>query len=62
MSDHDLAVSQLTIAAQIAEHNAPISLAEGDLVQAGLQQLVAADCRAAIDVLEQHQEHQEPQL
>ncbi|MCP8465195.1 hypothetical protein NK553_14680 [Pseudomonas sp. ZM23] len=57
MRDHELAISQLAIAAQIAEHNAPINVSEGDLVQAGLEYQVAADCRAAIEVLE----HQEPQ-
>lgn len=57
MRDHDLAISQLTITAQIAEHNAPISEAKGDRAQADLEHQVAADCRRAIDTLK----HQEPQ-
>lgn len=57
MRDHDLAISQLTIAAQIAENNAPITEAKGDSAQADLERQVAADCRSAIDALE----HQEPQ-
>lgn len=55
MSDHTLAISQLTIAAQNAEHNAPIIEAQGDLAQAELDRRVAAECHSAIDVLE-HQE------
>ncbi|HCK4438083.1 TPA: hypothetical protein N0G70_006274, partial [Pseudomonas aeruginosa] len=47
------AIAQLDIAAQIAEHNAPISEAQGDAAQAELQNQVAADCREALDVLEQ---------
>ncbi|WP_162915956.1 hypothetical protein [Pseudomonas aeruginosa] len=38
------AIAQLDIAAQIAEHNAPISEAQGDAAQAELQNQVAADC------------------
>ncbi|MCR6602593.1 hypothetical protein NSY57_25900 [Pseudomonas aeruginosa] len=57
MSDHTLAISQLTIAAQNAEHNAPIIEAQGDPAQAELDRRVAAECHSAIDVLE----HQEPQ-
>ncbi|QUI47770.1 hypothetical protein [Pseudomonas aeruginosa] len=53
-----LAISQLTIAAQNAEHNAPIIEAQGDLAQAELDRRVAAECRGAIDVLE-HQESQQ---
>jgi hypothetical protein len=46
------AIAQLEIAAQVAEHNAPISAAEGDHAQAELQQAVAQDCREAIDQLQ----------
>ncbi|UIO45611.1 HI1506-related protein [Pseudomonas aeruginosa] len=53
-----LAISQLTIAAQNAEHNAPIIEAQGDLAQAELDRRVAAECHSAIDVLE-HQEQQQ---
>ncbi|MEK2680659.1 hypothetical protein AAAC11_00060 [Pseudomonas aeruginosa] len=51
-------ISQLTIAAQNAEHNAPIIEAQGDLAQAELDRRVAAECHGAIDVLE-HQEQQQ---
>ncbi|UUB23336.1 hypothetical protein [Pseudomonas phage ZCPA1] len=47
------AIAHLDIAAQIAEHNAPISEAQGEAAQAELQHQVAADCREALDVLEQ---------
>lgn len=46
------AIAQLDIAAQVAEHNAPISEAEGQLDQAELQHSVAEDCREAIAQLE----------
>lgn len=43
----------LEIAADNAEHNAPISQAEGNTAQAELQQAVARECREAIQILEQ---------
>ncbi|MCY1365106.1 hypothetical protein D9M69_519390 [compost metagenome] len=48
------AIAQLEIAAQVAENNAPISLAEGDTAQAELQQAVAQDCREAIEKLQEN--------
>jgi hypothetical protein len=47
------AKAHLQIAAEIAEHNAPISEAEGNHAQAELQQAVAHDCREAIAELEE---------
>lgn len=47
------AKAELQRAAEIAEHNAPISAAEGDYGQAALQVTVAHDCREAIAQLEE---------
>lgn len=45
--------TQLELAAQVAENNAPISEASGDHAQAELQRAVAADCREAIEQLQE---------
>ncbi|WP_165493083.1 hypothetical protein [Stutzerimonas kirkiae] len=47
------AIAVLEIAADNAEHNAPISQAEGNAAQADLQRVTAAECREAIKHLEQ---------
>lgn len=47
------AAAHLEMAAEVAEHNAPISAAEGNQDQAELQREVAHDCRDAIELLQE---------
>lgn len=49
----EYAKAELQRTAEIAEHNAPISAAEGNHAQAALQEAVAHDCREAITQLEE---------
>lgn len=49
----EYAKAELQRTAEIAEHNAPISAAEGNHAQAALQEAVAHDCREAIAQLEE---------
>ena len=48
----ELAKSELEVAIEVAENNAPISEAEGELAQALLQRTRAEQCRRAIDLID----------
>ncbi len=45
------AITQLEIALEVAENNAPIQEADGNLEQAALNRQVAKDCKEAIKAL-----------
>lgn len=47
------AITQLAQAAQVAEHNLPYSEKAGDTAQADLQRSVSAECRQAIEQLQE---------
>lgn len=47
------AIAQLEQAAQVAEHNLPYSEQAGDTAQADLQRSVSAECRQAIEQLQE---------
>lgn len=47
------AITELERTAQVAEHNLPYSEQAGDTAQAALQRSVAAECRQAIEQLQQ---------
>ena len=47
------AIAELERSAQVAEHNLPYSEQAGDTAQADLQRSVSAECRQAIEQLQQ---------